>query len=95
MTHTLAPWTYVPTYSSTDDRHVIHQVLSRDADGSEFIICEARTAGNAAFIAAAANLHSPMVSLLKVLRDNPGETLADHPDRLAIVEEVLRQAKAI
>ena len=94
ITHTSAPWTYVPAYSATDDRSVLHQVLCRDADGSEFVICEARNAGNAAFIAAAANLHGPMVALLKMMRDMAGETLADHPDRLAMVEEVLRQANA-
>lgn len=88
---TTAPWTHVPSYE--DDSVTVHQLLAKDAEGNEVTVCTTRTLQDAKLIERAVNMHAALVGALQSLLANSGECLGDHPNWVARIEDLLRQAK--
>lgn len=83
---TQLPWTYLPTREGDT---VTHTILARDDLGNEHEVCEAYSEADARLIAAAVNMHAPVLAFLRWLRENSGEKIGDHPKAMAMLAGLL------
>ncbi len=77
------PWTIIG-----DNKQPLVMV-HEDSDGYTQIIAEIISAENADYIVRACNAYPLMRAFLKQLQGNTGECIADHPQWVKIIDELL------